>query len=102
MMLLTIFSGIEFLFFLLGALTTLAVIGLIVLNKNYELNWKAWTSLIIGAFFLLFAIAWSVSSALEGEPRAASMGLVVFGIPGLILLLLGRRFVVAGKVEKSA
>lgn len=102
MMLLTIFTGIEFLFFTLGVLTTLVVIGLILLNKNYQLNWKSWTTLILGTFLLLFSIAWSISSALEGEPRAASMGLVIFGIPGLILLLLGRRFVAPGKVEKSA
>jgi len=36
-------------------------------------------------------VAWSVSSMLEGEPRAASMGMVVFGIPSLILIVLGRR-----------
>lgn len=93
-MLLTIFSGIEFLFFILGVLTTLGVLGLIILQKSYNLDWKSWTSLIMGAFLVVFSIAWSVSSVLEGEPRAASMGIVFFGIPGIIFLLLGRRFVV--------
>jgi len=42
-------------------------------------------------------LAWSVSSVLEGVPRAASMGLIFFGIPAVILLLLGRRMVLKVK-----
>ena len=93
-MLLTIFTGIEFLFFMLGVATALSIVGLVMLNKTYLLNWKSWLTLILGALLLIFAVAWSVSSVLEGEPRAASMGMVFFGIPGLIILLLSRRFVV--------
>lgn len=93
-MLLTIFTGIEILFFTLGVVTTLSVVGLIMLSKTYKLDWKSWTSLILGILIVLFAAAWSVSSMMEGEPRAASMGMVVFGIPGLIVLLLSRRSVV--------
>lgn len=98
-MLLTIFSGIEFLFFILGVISTLAVVGLYALHRSYQLDWKSWTTLIPGILILIFAIAWSVSSVLEGEPRAASVGMVFFGIPGLILLLLGRRFVVKSEIK---
>jgi len=94
-MLTTIFSGIEVLFFLLGVLSTLAVIGMISLNKKYNFDWKAWTTAILGSFLVIFSIAWSVSSVLEGEPRAASMGLVVFGLLGLIILALARRLIVS-------
>jgi hypothetical protein len=93
-MLLTIFTGIEILFFMLGVATALSIVGLVMLNKTYLLDWKSWVALILGFLFLVFAVAWSMSSVLEGEPRAASMGMVVFGIPGLIILLLSRRFVV--------
>ena len=78
-----IFSGIE----------TLIAVGLYTWNKQTGFNWKAWILLILGAFLMVFSIAWSVSSVLEGEPRAASMGLVVFGVPGLILVALGRNVV---------
>ena len=44
-MLLTIFTGIEFLFFMLGVFTTLGVMGLIMLQRTYHLDWKSWTSL---------------------------------------------------------
>lgn len=93
-MLLSIFAGIELLFFMLGVITTLCIIGLVKLYKTYQLDWKSWITLILGILLAVFAIAWAISSALEGEPRAASMGMVFFGIPGIIILLLGRRFVV--------
>lgn len=99
-MLLNIFSGIEILFFVLGVLTTLGVVGLIFLGRSYQLDWKAWSSLGLGALLLIFALAWSVSSVLEGEPRAASMGMVFFGMPGIIFGLLGRRFVLQGNAHK--
>lgn len=93
-MLLTIFTGIEILFFVLGVISTLAVLGIVMLNNTYQMDWKSWSTTILGALLFVFAVAWSMSSILEGEPRAASMGMVVFGIPGLIILLLARRFVV--------
>ncbi|MBI9063761.1 MAG: hypothetical protein JEZ14_17400 [Marinilabiliaceae bacterium] len=86
-----IFSGVELLFFFLGFLSCLMIVGLIHLNRRNRLDWKAWLSIGLGAFLFLFCIAWSVSSVLEGEPRAASMGMVVFGLPALILLTLGMR-----------
>ena len=86
-----IFSGIELLFFLLGFLSCLIIVGVIHLNRRTRLDWKTWMSVGLGAFLLLFCIAWSVSSVLEGEPRAASMGIVVFGLPALIFLTLGMR-----------
>lgn len=86
-----IFSGNELLFFLLGFLTCLIIIGFIYLKREYRLNWKIGSIVGLGAFLLLFCIAWSTSSMLEGEPRAASMGMVVFGIPALILITFGLR-----------
>jgi len=86
-----IFSGIEVLFFLLGFLTCLFIFMFFRLYNKYEMNWKLWSMAGFGAFLMLFCIAWSVSSVLEGEPRAASMGMVVFGLPALILFGLVRR-----------
>jgi len=88
-----IFTGIEILFFLLGVLSTLLVLMLLKWNKEYSLNWKSWSILGLGSFLLVFAVAWSFSSVLEGEPRAGSMGAFVFGIPSLLLLIVGRRMI---------
>jgi len=101
-MLLTIFTGVEFLFFMLGVITTLCIIGIVKLYKTYQLDWKSWITLILGIFLAVFAAAWSISSVLEGEPRAASMGMVFFGIPGLIILLLGRRFIIKCELKSES
>ncbi|BAX82197.1 hypothetical protein [Labilibaculum antarcticum] len=86
-----IFTGIETLFYLLGIITTLFVMGLLKYNKELKFNALSWALLGTGSFLCIFCIAWSVSSVLEGVPRAASMGLVIFGIPSLLFLLLGRK-----------
>jgi cytochrome c oxidase assembly factor CtaG len=91
MTLLSIFSGIEVLFFVLGLLTTLSAVSLVYYHKQLKFKAGTWATLILGIFLLIFCIAWSCSSVLEGEPRAASMGLVVFGIPSILLLLFGRK-----------
>ena len=101
-MLITIFTGVEVLFFVLGVISTLLVLGFVLLNKQYQLDWKSWTAMVFGALLLVFSVAWSVSSVLEGEPRAASMGMVFFGIPGLIVLLLSRRLVLKCKARSEA
>jgi len=96
-----IFSGIEVLFFLLGFLTCLFIIGFFRLYTKYKMDWKLWSLVSFGAFLMLFCIAWSVSSVLEGEPRAASMGMVVFGLPSLILLGLTRRILLSKPLKET-
>ncbi len=86
-----IFTGIEILFFTLGVITSLGIATVVYYNRKFKFNAGALASIGIGLFLFIFCIAWSVSSVLEGEPRAASMGMLVFGIPAIILLILGRR-----------
>lgn len=92
-----VFTGIEILFFVCGVLSTLFVVLGIHYNKKYKFDIWSWLVLATGAFLFIFCLAWSVSSVLEGVPRAASMGLVIFGIPAIIFLLLGRRLVLKKK-----
>jgi len=86
-----IFTGIEILFFSLGALTSIFMCSLIYYKKKYTLSSLVLSLFVSGGALAIFCIAWSVSSYLEGVPRAASMGLAVFGIPSIIILLLARR-----------
>lgn len=86
-----IFSGIEVLFFSLGVISTLLTIGIIKLHKENNFKWYTWLSSVTGAFLVVFTIAWSVSSVLEGEIQAANMGLIMFGLPSLILFGLTRK-----------
>ncbi|MFA8434663.1 MAG: hypothetical protein ACEPOZ_09120 [Marinifilaceae bacterium] len=92
-----IFTGIEILFFTLGLLTAIFIGALIIYNRELKFDKWSWLTLSLGGFLGLFCIAWSVSSVLEGVPRASSMGLVVFGIPSIVLLLLGRRIALKKK-----
>ncbi|MBI9064970.1 MAG: hypothetical protein JEZ14_23485 [Marinilabiliaceae bacterium] len=94
-----IFTGIEVLFFALGLLTALFIVAMVKYNQVYKFDKWSWITLSSGGFLALFCIAWSVSAVLEGVPRASSMGLVVFGIPALILLVLGRRIVLKYRVN---
>ncbi|MFV1976140.1 MAG: FMN-binding protein [Candidatus Scalindua sp.] len=80
-------------FFCLGVLTFASVIVLVKLSKRFHLNWISWGGLSIGIILILFCIAWSVSSTLEGEPRAASMGTIFFGFSGIILLSFTGRYI---------
>lgn len=86
-----IFTGIEILFFVLGVISAVGIYTINHYHKKIKFNTASWISICLGFFLLIFTIAWSSSSILEGEPRASSMGMVVFGIPSIILLVLGRR-----------
>jgi Na+-translocating ferredoxin:NAD+ oxidoreductase RnfG subunit len=76
----------ELMWFCVGVLTSLAAISIMILSKQYRFNWIAWGGLGTGAFLMLFTIAWSVGSVLEGVPRAASMGIIFFAMPGIVLV----------------
>jgi hypothetical protein len=92
-----IFTGTEILFFGLGALSVLLAGGLVVMKKQLDLNWQAMALGLTGACLILFCIAWSVSSVLEGETQAANMGLLVFGSPVLIIFGMLNRMVKKGQ-----
>lgn len=88
-----IFNGTEIMFYLLGILTAMGVFIMIYYAKKYILKWPSWLLGILAVFFSLFTIAWSWSSILEEEPQAAGLGLIVFGIPALILVFVTRRVI---------
>jgi hypothetical protein len=44
---------------------------------------------------ILFCIAWAAGSVLEVVPRAASMGLILFGLGVVLLLSLTGRMIVS-------
>lgn len=86
--------------FMLGLIVGLSVLAGIELHKRFDLDWRAWSGLLVGEALLLFCIAWSTASMAEGVPRAASMGLLLFGGPGLVVLVLTWRLFVQ-KAQKA-
>ena len=85
--------------YFLGLLTTGSAIFLWHFSRRYRLTWLTWSGLVKGIFLILFSIAWAVGSVLEGVPRAASMGLLLFGLSGIVILTFTLRYIVA-KGEK--
>jgi Na+-translocating ferredoxin:NAD+ oxidoreductase RnfG subunit len=91
----------DFTWYILGVLTGAAGIFLWRLSKQYRLNWLLWGGWTVGIFLIFFSIAWSVGAVLEGVPRAASMGLLLFGLSGIVLLTATYKYMDA-KLEKIA
>ncbi len=88
-----IFNGIEVMFFLLGIFTAIGAFIMIYYSRKYIFKWYTWVLRIFAGFMVLFTIAWSWSSILEEEPQASAMGLLIFGIPALILIFITRKMI---------
>lgn len=84
----------SFTWYCLGLLTTGSTVFLWHFSKRYCLSWLSWSGLTLGLVLILFSIAWSVGSVLEGVPRAASMGLLLFGLSGIVILTLAFRYTI--------
>jgi Na+-translocating ferredoxin:NAD+ oxidoreductase RnfG subunit len=82
-----------FTWYMLGVLTGASAIFLWKFSKQYRLNRLAWGGLTVGLFLILFSIAWSAGAVLEGVPRAASMGLLLFGLSGIVLLTFTYKYI---------
>lgn len=78
------------LWFLLGASVVLFIWGFRswTVKNQIKLSWLSGIGIITAVLLALFTIAWSVSSIVEGENRAAVMGLLFFGIFSLIIFRL--------------
>ena len=87
--------------FTVGLIAGLSVFGAVELDKRFVIDWRGWAGLALGEFMVLFCIAWSVAATFEGEPRAASMGLMVFGAPGIAVLALTAHLLVAPSPRNS-
>ncbi len=87
----------DFTWYILGALTGAVAYTLYLISRKAALNWLSWSGLIAGSTLVLFSIAWAVGSVLEGVPRAASMGLLLFGLSGVVVLTLTGRKIISQK-----
>jgi hypothetical protein len=76
----------ELMWYVVGILAGLAGYLIYTLFRKYNLGFIGLGGLGAGAFLLLFTIAWTVGSVLEGVPRAASMGIIFFAMPGIVIL----------------
>ena len=87
--------------FTLGLIVGLSALGAVELRKHFRVDWRGWTGLAVGIVLVLFCIAWSVASLAEGEPQAASMGLLLFGGAGVAVLALTGRLLIAPAARRA-
>ncbi len=80
--------------YLIGVLAAGSAYALWTFSKHSPLNWIAWSGMTAGISLVLFSVAWAVGAVLEGVPRAASMGLLLFGLSGIVILTLTSRYIV--------
>ena len=81
----------DFTWYILGVLTGAAAYGLYLVSRKRHLSWLDWSGLVAGSALILFSIPWAVACVIEGVPRAASMGLILFGLSGVVVLTLTGR-----------
>ena len=79
--------------FCLGLLVGLSAFGASELHKRFDLVLLDY--MIVGAGFCF------EGHAAEGEPRAANMGLFLFGAPGVAVLALSTRLFVLPSERRS-
>ncbi len=77
--------------YLLGVMTVAAGVGYRKLALSYHLGWQARGVLAVSALLLALCFGWSWASFAEGEAQSGAMGLVIFGLGGLLLLAAGWR-----------
>ena len=76
---------------MVGLLAGLSAYGIYLMHRSKQPGWMKISSMGIGVVLVLFSIAWGVGSILEGVPRAASMGMLMFGLPGLVVITIAAR-----------
>lgn len=82
-------------YFILGALavfTQITVRKQLVKTNSAKL-WPNCLLVLASNLMIMFSIAWAYESFLEFETQAAMMGLIFFGLPGIIMGIITYRIV---------
>jgi hypothetical protein len=86
-----------FTWFVLGFCSVASVYFILEYTKRFNRNSLVIMGFLSGIGSILLSIAWAVGAALEGVPRSASMGLLVFGLGGIIIFSVTFRFCIGKK-----
>jgi hypothetical protein len=88
--------------FFMGVLFTVSVFALAWLSVIVKLQWYIWSGMITGVLLILFGIGWAGASFLEGISQSGSMALIFFCSPGIVMIILLWRFMIAPELEKQS
>ncbi|HHV64304.1 MAG TPA: dehalogenase [Peptococcaceae bacterium] len=88
---------------ILGALMASALwVIYIKIHSVRKMSAAAWILAVVSVLWAGFTLAWTFSSILEGEIRAAGMGLLVFGIIFIIFAVLTRVLIIGKKTMNTS
>ena len=88
--------------FCLGVISMLAVMAMVYVHMVVKPKWYTIPLLILGLCMVLFGFAWAGSSLIEGYPSSSALGLTFFSGPGVIIMLLTWRWLVAPGLKNEA
>lgn len=78
----------------IGLVVGITPLVALAVHKKFEVDLWGWLGMALGELLVLFGCAWTFASFAEGEPRAASMGAIMFGGPGLVAMVVSWRLFV--------
>ncbi|SDJ70671.1 hypothetical protein SAMN04488540_11222 [Ferrimonas sediminum] len=81
--------------YLMGMLTVVAWNAVSSIGARYWLDWRAYLGLAASAALVWLTIGWSWASFAEGEAQSGAMGLMIFGLGGLLTLSCTWRYFIA-------
>lgn len=88
--------------FCLGVLSMFAAVAMVYGHMVVKPKWYAMPTIVAGFVLVLFGIAWAGSSLIEGYPQSSALGLMFFTGPGLIIMILTWRYLVAPGLKKAS
>ena len=90
-----------FTWFMIGVAVAATGFGFYFAEEKNRLTWMERGWIVAGIALLLFAAAWAAASVAEGVPRSASMGILLFASPGVVILTTGIRRIKARMGDRA-
>lgn len=87
--------------FCLGVISMMAAMGLIYFQMVVKPKWYAMPLLVFGLVLVFFGVAWAGSSLIEGYPRSSALGLFFFSGPGLLIIAITWKQLIAPGFESE-
>jgi len=87
--------------FCIGAVSMMTTMAMVYVQMVVQPKWYTLPLFILGVVLVLFGLAWAGSSLLEGYPRSSALGVTFFSGPGLLILVMTWRHLVAPGLKQE-
>ncbi len=87
--------------FCLGVISMMVATGMVYVHMVVRPRWFTVPLLVLGVVLILFGVAWAGSSLIEGYPRSSALGILFFSGPGILIVVLTWRTLIAPGLRKA-